>query len=79
MALQHDHFFILTEPGAPAADLLRLDVPVNKPSTTLQLAADCNPLRLRSNYPHHLELVFNSARKGQRLDLRPDLPLSIRW
>jgi hypothetical protein len=58
---------------------LRLDIPVTRPSTTLLLAADCTPLRLRCNRPHHLELVFNSASKDQHLDLRPDLPLSVSW
>ena len=58
---------------------LRIDIPVSSASMALQIVTDCAPISLRLDRPHHLELVFNMAQQGQQCDLRPDLPLTIRW
>jgi hypothetical protein len=58
---------------------LRIDVPLRRPSRVLRTVASCAPLSLRPDRPHHLELEFNSALQQQFRDLRPELPLTVRW
>jgi hypothetical protein len=58
---------------------LRIDVPTATASIALQTVAACVPINLRLERPHHLQLVFNAAQQGLQCDLRPDLPLTVRW
>jgi hypothetical protein len=58
---------------------LRIDIPLPAASLALQTVAKCAPISLRLDRPHHLELVFNKAQQGQQCDLRPDLPMTVRW
>jgi len=68
---QPDRFDRLTE--------LRISVPVSHPSVVLEAAAECDLVSIQLNEPHKMELVFNEAREGQVQDLRPAIPLVVRW
>ena len=56
-----------------------ISVPVSHPSVVLETLAQCERISLRLNEPHRLEIVFNQGKQGNFRDLRPDLPLLIRW
>jgi len=58
---------------------LRIHVPVSIPSDVLKRVSEIRQISLVANAPHLLEVVFNNEMKGQLRDLRPDLPLLIRW
>ena len=58
---------------------LRIHVPVSTPSNVLKRVSAVTPISLVTNAPHLLEIVFNNEIDGQLRDLRPDLPLLIRW
>jgi hypothetical protein len=58
---------------------LRIDIPLSAASIALQSVVECAPISLRFDRPHHIQLVFNAARQGQHCDLRPDLPMTVRW
>jgi hypothetical protein len=69
--LPADPFTSVTEIG--------ISVPVSQPSVVLETLAQCERISLRLNEPHRLEIVFNQGKQGNSRDLRPDLPLIIRW
>ncbi len=71
----------LPEPGNPSFRLteLRIGVPVTRPSTTLDTISRCPAISVIFGQPHQIELVFNEGQGGQLHDLRPDLPLLVRW
>ena len=58
---------------------LHISVPVNKPSEVLETVGRCERISLTPGAPHHVEIVFTDGRAGQSKDLRPGLPLCIRW
>ena len=58
---------------------LRVHVPVTTPSDVLRRVSRVRQITLVTSAPHLLELVFNNAAAGQFRDLRPVLPLQIRW
>ena len=58
---------------------VRIGVPVARPSPTLNVFAQCEGVSVRLNEPHSMELVFNDGRDDMSKDLRPDLPLAVRW
>ena len=58
---------------------IRIGVPVNKSSAVLAAIDGVGPLSITPGEPHLLELVFNAGATGQARDIRPDLPLIIRW
>ena len=58
---------------------VRISVPVVRASLTLEAIAKCEPISLRLNEPHLLELVFNEEKEGQSKDMTPELPLIVRW
>lgn len=58
---------------------LIISVPVERPSTVLKAAAECEMISIRLNEPHKMEVVFNQAKEGQVQDLRPEMPLIIHW
>jgi len=66
---------------APFTELteVSISVPVERPSQVLEFIAQCNRLTLIPGQSHCLDIVFNDAKDGQSRDLRPDLPLVIRW
>jgi hypothetical protein len=58
---------------------IRIGVPVNGPSAVLAAIDGVGPLSLALGEPHLLELAFNAGAAGQERDIRPTLPLIIRW
>lgn len=58
---------------------LIISVPVQRPSAVLKAASECEMISIRLNEPHQMEVVFNQAKEGQVQDLRPAMPLIIRW
>lgn len=58
---------------------LRVSVPVVRPSPTLEIFAKCPKISLQLDRPHQLELIFNGGKSGELRDMKPNLPLIIRW
>jgi hypothetical protein len=58
---------------------IRVSVPANKPSTVLAAIDGVGPVSIASGEPHLLEIEFNEGAAGQARDIRPALPLLIRW
>ena len=58
---------------------LIMSVPVDQPSAVLQTFAECDGVTLRIGEPHCMEIVFKDGEQDQSKDLRPELPLIIRW
>jgi hypothetical protein len=58
---------------------LRVHLPVTTPSDVLKCVSKVKQITLVTNAPHLLEVVFNNEIEGQLRDLRPVLPLLIRW
>ena len=58
---------------------LRISVPVARPSSVLATIAQVERISLQLDEPHGMEVIFNEEEKGQFRDLRPRLPLIIRW
>jgi hypothetical protein len=48
-------------------------------SPELQVVIDSNQIKLRHGADYGVELGFDSEKQGQRVDLRPELPLQISW
>ena len=67
--------------GEPFARLseLRVHVPVSRPSPALEQIGRTETISLVPGSAHLLEVVFDDEQAGQSRDLRPDLPLVIRW
>ena len=58
---------------------LRIHVPIDRPSLVLETVSQINGISLRTGSAHMLELVLNNENDGKMKDLRPALPLIIRW
>jgi hypothetical protein len=58
---------------------LRLSVPVTEASAVLQALARLDRISLILGAPHCIELIFKRGEAGQSADLRPELPLVLRW
>lgn len=58
---------------------LIISVSVEQPSPVLQTIAQCDGVSLRTGASHCMEIVFMDEVVGQSKDLRPDLPLIVRW
>ncbi len=71
-------------PGAPLNDewhltSLEISLPVREPSTTLRHFETLKQLSLILDQPHGMSMTFNQGVSNQLADLRPELPLTIRW
>jgi hypothetical protein len=58
---------------------VRVGVPAASPSPVLAAVSGIGPLSFAVGQPHLMELRFNDGAAGQQKDLRPELPLIIRW
>lgn len=58
---------------------LRVHVPTVKPSPVLNTFARIEGVQIHTGISHLLELGFGDQAEGQRRDLRPNLPLIVRW
>jgi hypothetical protein len=58
---------------------VRISVPATAPSPVLAAVGGIGPLSIAPGRPHLMELRFNDGAAGQEKDLRPGLPLIIRW
>jgi hypothetical protein len=58
---------------------LRVSVPATDRSAVLAAINGIGPLAIALGEPHLLELEFNGGAAGQARDIRPALPLIIRW
>lgn len=58
---------------------LRVCVPVTDPSPALRAVARMDRISLILGRPHCAELTFQQGEAGQSADLRPALPLVLRW
>ena len=58
---------------------IRLSVPVTKVSPVLQALARLDRISLVPGAPHGIEVIFGRGEAGQSADLRPELPLLLRW
>ncbi len=56
-----------------------ISLPLREVSPTLEAIATSGRVSLNLNKPHLMEVVFNEATERQTSDLRPSLPLLIRW
>jgi len=57
----------------------QLCVPAISASETLTRYGKCDRVRLNLGEEHQLKLIFNQAKQGNSMSLRPDLPLVIEW
>lgn len=58
---------------------LRVHVPVDDPSPTLEAIARVASVSVRTGSDHLLEIVFGHEATGECRDLRPTLPVVLRW
>jgi hypothetical protein len=58
---------------------VRIGVPAASPSPVLAAVSGIGPLSVAAGQPHLMELQFNDGAAGREKDLRPALPLLIRW
>ena len=58
---------------------LIISVPVEQPSPVLQSIAGCDGVTMRFGEPHCMEIEFRDGVEWQLKDLRPNLPLILRW
>ena len=66
------------EPFATISEI-RISVPVAKPSSVLEAVSKVKQVSFRTCTDHLLEVVFNNENDRQIRDLRPALPMLIRW
>jgi hypothetical protein len=82
LGFQRDRARLGREPvdhGPPLRDLRRVTVwTPAPPSAVARAVADTGLFDLRQGEAHLMELAFDDARRGQA-DLRPELPLVLRW
>ncbi len=69
------------QPGMPFTTVtgLRLHLPVAQPSTVLKAVGLVRGVSVLTGDDHLLEVIFNHQAKNRFRDLRPALPLIIRW
>lgn len=58
---------------------LRISIPSSRPSGVLKTLAQCKRISFCLGEPHLMEIVFNEEKEGKCADLRPELPLLVRW
>ena len=58
---------------------VRISLPPEKISPELKTIAQCELIAVIPGQPHFMEIVFNDEGEGRSKDLRPALPLVIRW
>lgn len=58
---------------------LRISVPISQPSAALLACATADRITLCLERPHLMEIIFQSGGQGEQADLRPGLPLVLRW
>lgn len=58
---------------------IRIGVPDTDASAALRTTGATERVSVVHGQPHVMELIFDEARLGERCDLRPDLPLIVRW
>ncbi len=58
---------------------LQVFVPSRQSSEVLARLAEARQLEVTVGDEHLLEVVFNGEREGRAKDLRPDLPMLLRW
>ena len=68
----------------PPADLgpvtkLIVSIPGEQLSPTLEAVATCAGVELCTGESHHMIVEYADGNTGQSADLRPELPLSLRW
>ncbi len=68
-----------SEPPFVKVTELLLHVPVNRPSSVLEAISQVEGIRIQEDSPHLLEIVFGHEAEGELRDLRPRLPLIVRW
>jgi hypothetical protein len=58
---------------------IRVGVPATDASAALQAASTVERVSVLHGRPHLMELIFGDEQIGEQRDLRPDLPLIVRW
>ena len=58
---------------------IRVGIPASDVSAALQAASAVDRVSILHGRPHLLELIFGNEQIGEQRDLRPDLPLIVRW
>jgi hypothetical protein len=58
---------------------LRIHIPGDEPSAALREIAELDGIRIKAGRPHLMELAFGHEARQERRDLRPRLPLILRW
>jgi hypothetical protein len=58
---------------------VRICFPSRRASPVLESIGECQGLSLVSAEPHLMEITFNGSKERQSRDLRPSLPLIVRW
>jgi hypothetical protein len=58
---------------------IRIGTPVTRPSEVLESMAALALVSFRLAAPHGMELTFNHGVQNRAADLRPHLPLRVRW
>lgn len=66
------------EPFASVSEI-RIGVPATDSSAALQVASAVERVTVLPGRPHLMELIFGAGQIGEQCDLRPDLPLIVRW
>ena len=58
---------------------IRVCFPIKPTTTVLDHISQCEKLSLIPGKPHLMEIVFNGHKEQHSRDLRPSLPLIVRW
>ena len=69
------------QPADPFGRLseLRIHTPVERPSVALEAITQIEGVSMHYAKPHLMELIFNAEKSDCCQDMRPHLPLLIRW
>jgi hypothetical protein len=70
-----------TDPRPPFTTVtsIRIGMPATQPSAVLAAINGIAPLSIALGHPHLMELEFDAGAAGQERDIRPTLPLIVRW
>lgn len=66
-------------PAFSAVTGVTVSMPREQPSPTLEAIQDCPRLALRYGEPHLMQVEYNDWAASEVADLRPELPLIVRW
>lgn len=58
---------------------VKVSIPGEQLSPTLQAVIGCDRVELRIGEPHGMTVEYGGGAAGETLDMRPSLPLSVRW